>query len=213
MFEEAVAKILLKVKAVTLNAQKPYTYASGIKSPIYCDNRLLLSCPDERTKIVDYFIEVIKSNNIKADIIAGTATAGIAWAAWVADRLHKPMVYVRNRQKEHGKGNLIEGKVEAGKKALVIEDLISTGGSSLESVQALRAAGAQVDHCLAIFTYELDTSKQQFSDARCKLTTLSTFTTLIDVASQTKYITPKQKESILYWNKDPQNWATLQGVA
>ena len=211
MFQEAVAKILLKVKAVTLNAQKPYTYASGIKSPIYCDNRLLLSYPDERSKIVEYFIEIIKTNKIKADIIAGTATAGIPWAAWIADKLHKSMVYVRSSQKEHGKGNHIEGKCDPGKKILLVEDLISTGGSSLEAVETVRNAGVVVENCVAIFTYEMAVAQQRFADARCKLITLSNFTTLVDIASQSKYITSQEKESIVAWNKDPAHWAQLQG--
>lgn len=212
MFEEAVAKILLKVKAVTLSPKKPYTYASGIKSPIYCDNRMLLSYPDERSKIVDYFIEIIKTNKIKADIIAGTATAGIPWAAWIADKLHKPMVYVRSSQKEHGKGNQIEGKVEQGKRVLLVEDLISTGGSSLEAVQALRNAGVVVEQCVAIFTYELIKAQQRFQEAHCKLITLSNFSKLVDVAVQTKYVTQQQREVVLAWNKDPQNWAQQQGI-
>jgi len=147
---EDVAKILLEIKAVTLNAEKPYRYASGIFSPIYCDNRLLISDVAKREKIIDYFVQTIKDNKLQFDVVAGVATAGIPHASWIADKLKKPMVYVRSSAKEHGKHNQIEGRLEKGQKVLIVEDLISTGGSTLDAVSAVRDAGGVVTHSLAI---------------------------------------------------------------
>lgn len=200
-----VAEILLKVKAVTLNPSKPYTYASGIKSPIYCDNRLLISHPVERKIIVDAFLELIEQNNLKFDVVAGTSTAGIPWAAWISSKLDKPMVYIRGEAKIHGKGNQIEGKILAGQKVVVIEDLISTGGSSKAAVDSVIQQGNEVVACVAIFTYEMEKAKKAFSD--CKLLTLTKFSTLIDVAHKSNYIDEEEMAKVLEWNKDPENWA------
>ena len=191
--EKEVAKILLEGGAVTLSPTKPYTYASGIKSPIYCDNRVLMAYHDKRKKIVEYFVEVIKEME-EFDVLAGTATAGISWAAWIADKLEKPMIYIRGKSKEHGKQKLIEGNLEQGQKVLIVEDLISTGGSSIAAVEAVREFGAEVTGCIAIFTYELEKSKNKFEEAKCKLVTLSNFSTLVEIASETNCINEEDKE-------------------
>ena len=201
-----VAKILLEIKAVTLNSNKPYRYTSGILSPIYCDNRLLMAYPEKRKKIIGFFIEKIKENNIEFDVIAGTAIAGIPHAAWLADKLNKPMIYVRAKTKEHGKENLIEGRLEKGQRVLVIEDLVSTGDSSVNAVESVKKEGGIVDHCLAIFTYDMEKAKERFENANCKLLTLTNFITLVSVAVENDYINKKEQEIILQWNKDSENW-------
>ena len=201
-----IAKLLLDIKAVTLNVQQPYHYTSGILSPIYCDNRLVISYPEKRHQIIDAFLQRIHQNQLSVDVIAGTATAGIPHAAWIADRLNKPMVYVRSRSKAHGKQNKIEGKLEKGQRALVIEDLISTGTSAVSAGLALRTAGAVVTDCIAIFSYQMTAAEQQFSNAGIRPLTLSNFSTLIEVAAQEGYINPEEKKSALTWNKDPEHW-------
>ena len=209
--KKQVAEILLKIKAVTLNAKEPYRYVSGILSPIYCDYRLLMSYPEERTKIRDFFLELIKENNLEFDVVAGVATSGIPHAAWIADKLNKPMIYVRGKAKEHGKTNQIEGKLEKGQKVLVIEDLVSTGGSSVRAVNAVKEAGGEVVCCLAIFTYEMEKAKKQFEEANCKLLTLSNFSTLVGVASENNYITEEEKNKVIEWNKMPADWGKKMG--
>lgn len=204
--KEEVAKILLKVGAVSLSPTEPYRFVSGILSPIYCDNRLLMSYPEEREKIVNYFLKLIKEENINFEVIAGTATAGIPWAAWIAEKLKKPMVYVRKEAKEHGKQNIIEGKLKAGAKVIVIEDLISTGKSSFNAVKTVRDLQCIVEYCIAIFSYEMEKSKKLFQDGNCKLLTLTNFTTLVDVAVKEGYINDEEKELVLKWNKDPEAW-------
>ena len=207
-----VAKILLEIKAVTLSPEKPYRYASGILSPIYCDNRLLMSYVDKREQIINHFIQTIKQNSLQFDIIAGTATAGIPHAAWLAEKLKKPMIYIRAGAKEHGKTNQIEGKLEKGQKVLVIEDLISTGGSSVAAVEAVRNAGGIVTDCLAIFTYEMQKAKDKFKESNCNIITLSNFTTLIRIAGDNSYISADSVKKALEWNKDPQGWGKKIGL-
>jgi len=204
--EREVAEILLGIKAVTLRANPPYEWASGILAPIYVDNRMLMSYPAERKTIVKCLAGVIENMGIKPDVIAGVATSGIPWAAWVADSLAKPMVYVRPNAKDHGLKNLIEGEVERGQHVLVIEDLISTGGSAVSTIKTLREAGGVVENCLAIFTYEFKKSVQNFNEANCRLITLSNFSTLVQVASEMDYITKNEKENVLEWSKDPAGW-------
>ncbi len=208
---EQVAKILLEIKAVTLKPEKPYRYASGILSPIYCDNRLLMFYVDEREQIINYFIQTIKQNNLQFDIIAGTATAGIPHAAWLAEKLKKPMIYIRASAKEHGKGNQIEGKLEKGQKVLVIEDLISTGGSSVAAVEVAREARGIVTDCVAIFTYEMQKAKDKFSQADCNVITLSNFSTLIRIAGENNYISTDAVKNVLEWSKDPAGWGKKMG--
>ncbi|MCK4335434.1 MAG: orotate phosphoribosyltransferase [Candidatus Aenigmarchaeota archaeon] len=206
-----IADILLDVRAITLSPSKPYRFVSGIFSPIYCDNRLLMSYPEKRKKIIDYFVEVIRERNLDFDVVAGIASSGIPHAAWIAERLGKPMIYIRKKTKEHGKENLIEGKLEKGQKVVIVEDLISTGSSSVNGVEAVRDQGGIVENCLVIFTYEMEKAKENFRNARCELIPLSDFTTLIEVASERNYIKPEERLKTLEWNKDPQNWGKNMG--
>jgi len=201
-----VAKILLKIKAVTLRVDPPFKWVSGILSPIYTDNRLLMSYPQERSIIVNYFIKLIKENKLEPNVIAGIATSGIPWAAWIASELKLPLVYIRKKAKEHGKENLIEGSFEKGKKVVIIEDLISTGGSSLSGVQAVKAAGGKVLANLAIFTYELKKADDNFKKEKVNLITLTNISELTDVAVVGEYITSEEKSKILEWRKDPESW-------
>lgn len=201
-----IASLLLKTEAVTLSPAKPFTWASGIESPIYTDNRILLSCPQERRKVVSAFVENVKRQCPHLDVIAGVATSGIPWAAWVAEALGKPLVYVRSEKKGHGKANLVEGRLSKGQKAVVIEDLVSTGGSSVAAVEGARVAGAQVSHCFAIFTYGMPKAAEAFRNASCKLVTLTDFQSLIALASETGYIGKGDREKVLAFSKNPQNW-------
>lgn len=179
-----ISKMLLSVGAVVIRPNDLFTWASGIQSPIYCDNRLLLSHPLEREKIVKGFLSTIRKQNLEADLVAGTATAGIPWAAMIAQKLKKPMAYIRSSAKDHGKHNQIEGKIQSGQRVLVIEDLISTGGSSLGAVEAVRAAGGQVTACLALFTYGLSKASGAFEGAQCPLFALTNIQTLLRVAKK-----------------------------
>ncbi|MFW5991166.1 MAG: orotate phosphoribosyltransferase [Candidatus Nanoarchaeia archaeon] len=207
MEKKEVAKILLKKNAVTLNTENPYTYSSGIRSPIYCDNRLLAAFPQERKKIVEGFIDILKE--LEFDILGGTSTAGIQWAAWIAEKLEKPMCYIRGSAKKHGKGKQIEGAPVDGKKVVVIEDLISTGGSSFEAVEAVEANGGKVSDIVAIFTYELRPAKEKFQDYN--VSTLTDFSTLAEVAKEEGYIDQNQLESAKEWNKNPKEWGPNHG--
>lgn len=209
--EEEIARILLASNAVTLRPQKPYKYASGILSPIYCDNRLLISLPEERRMIVDAFLDLIKESKAEFEVVAGTATAGIPHAAWISDRLGKPMIYIRQDAKDHGKQNSIEGSLRKGERVIVIEDLISTGGSSVNAVKGVRSAGGIVDSCFAIFTYEMKKAKESFRDARCKVYPLTTFSTLVKIAAQKGYISSEDEKTVLEWNADPEGWGRNMG--
>ena len=206
-----IADILLSIRAITLSPSKPYRFVSGIFSPIYCDNRLLMSYPEKRKKIIDYFVEVIRERNLDFDVVAGIASSGIPHAAWLAERLGKPMIYIRKKTKEHGKENLIEGKLEKSQKVVIVEDLISTGSSSVNGVEAVRDQGGIVENCLAIFTYEMEKAKENFRNAKCELIPLSDFTTLIEIAEEKDYIKPEERLKTLEWNKDPQNWGKNMG--
>ena len=201
--KELIAKDLLDIKAVFLRPNEPFTWASGIKSPIYCDNRLTLSYPNVRKDIENGLAKLIKDNFPDAACLMGTATAGIAHAALVADILDLPMGYVRGGAKSHGRNNRIEGKVEPGMKVVVVEDLISTGGSSLECVEALREAGCEVIGLIAIFTYGLPKATTNFEAANCKYATLTDYDTLIEVAKQNNYIEDEDMEKVKAWKKDP----------
>jgi len=204
--ERTVAEILLGIKAVKLRADPPFRWASGMLSPIYIDNRMLMSYPAERKTIVNCLANVIKGMGIKADVIAAVATSGIPWAAWVAADLEKPMIYVRPKPKDHGLENLIEGRIEPGQNAVVIEDLVSTGGSSVSVVKTIREAGGKADNCLAIFSYEFRKAIDNFKEAKCRLITLTNFSTLAQVATEMGFIKKDEKETILEWSKDPDNW-------
>ncbi|WP_019909363.1 orotate phosphoribosyltransferase [Paenibacillus sp. HW567] len=200
---EQVARYLLKIGAVALRPQDPFTWTSGIKSPIYCDNRLTLSFPEVRSYIADAFVETIAGTYPEAEVIAGTATAGIPHAAWVADKLNLPMAYIRDKAKGHGKQNQIEGLIKPGQKVIVIEDLISTGGSSIKAAQAVQEAGGIPLVVLAIFSYELDRATEAFAAAGVPLQTLSNYTTLIDVALAQGTIADSDVELLQAWRKDP----------
>jgi orotate phosphoribosyltransferase len=206
MISDEVAELLLKSKAILLRPEKPFEFASGILSPIYCDNRLLLSKVEERAKIVDYYIKKIKEEDIEVDVIAGIATASIPWAALIAEKLCKPMIYIRKESKDHGRENLIEGGLEKGQTVLVIEDLVSTGGTSIASVESARKEGAVVERCLAIFTYEMEKAVKGFEEANCQLLTLSNFSELVNVAAKKGYIKEEDIEMLKEWSKNPQEW-------
>jgi orotate phosphoribosyltransferase len=201
-----VAEYLLEIKAVVLNPSQPFTWTSGIKSPIYCDNRKTLSFPKVRTFIKTSFADILTDEFKHADVIAGVATAGIPHGALVADVLNLPFVYVRDKPKGHGLENQIEGKLEKGQKVFVIEDLISTGGSSLKAVEALREAGAEVLGLGAIFTYGFDKSVKAFEQAGCRFFTLSNYEILLDKAIEDNYIKQEEKEELINWYKDPEGW-------
>lgn len=201
-----VAEFLLQIKAVKLQPENPFTWASGWKSPIYCDNRKTLSYHQIRTYIRQQFVETINKHFAKPDVIAGVATGGIAQGALVAQEMGLPFVYVRSEAKKHGLTNMIEGEIESGQSVVVIEDLISTGGSSLKAVQALREKGCNVKGMAAIFTYGFAEAEKNFAEAKCELQTLTSYDILVDKALQKEYITEKDIESLKQWRQDPANW-------
>lgn len=201
-FNLEIAKDLLEIKAVQINKDNYFTWTSGIKSPIYCDNRLTMSYPAVRKKIIQAFVQKIKAMPVKPDVIAGCATAGIPHAAWLAAELELPMVYVRSAPKGHGKGNQIEGHIKAGQRVVLIEDLISTGGSVIESAQALHKAGAEVLHILAIFTYGLERSKQQFLNENLTFETITNYDELLNYLEENKQINETEKEELTTWRNN-----------
>jgi len=201
--EERVAKALFDVKAVKINVNEPFTFASGIKSPIYCDNRFVLGFSDERDVIVDGFVQAIDSD---ADVIVGVATAGIPWASFIADRMKKPLAYVRNKPKDHGAGKQIEGAEVKGKKVVVIEDLITTGKSSLIAVDVLQKEGVADMEVKSIFTYGFDAAKENYDKFNCKFSSLSNFNVLINLLKNTDYLTKEEAEIALEWSKSPNTW-------
>ena len=201
-----IAGKLLDIGAIKLNLNTPFTWSSGWKSPIYCDNRLSLSFPELRTLIKTALSQAIKSNFPEVEAIAGVATAGIPQGALVADEMELPFLYVRSKPKGHGMENLIEGKVDAGQKIVVIEDLISTGGSSLKAAEALRQADVKVLGMTAIFTYGFDVADQNFEEAGLPLICLSNYEYLIQAALERNYIKEDQLETLRAWRKDPAGW-------
>lgn len=198
--DKIIANDLIEIGALSLSPNKPFTWASGIKSPIYCDNRMTLYFPELRKKIALGLVEIIKEKYPEAEIIAGTATAGIPHAALVSDIMNLPMVYVRSSAKDHGKGNQIEGKVEKGKKAVLIEDLISTGGSSVACAKALEEAGIEVLGIAAIFTYELE-----LADSTYPVYTLSNYSALIDVCLNKSIIAEDDLNKLKKWRSNPKD--------
>ncbi|MDO8527503.1 MAG: orotate phosphoribosyltransferase [Deltaproteobacteria bacterium] len=206
--KQEIAELLLHIGAVTLRPDQPFTWASGIQSPIYCDNRLLMSFPEARRKVKEAFCHCIKEKCPEAELIAGVATGAIPQATLVAERLTKPMVYIRAATKDHGKQNLVEGKVKPGVAAVVIEDLVSTGGSSVAAIEALREAGAKVDHCLAIFSYGFPEASKKFEEIHCQLTTLTDFETLLQVARESRVISAAQENILKKFSADPRGWNT-----
>jgi orotate phosphoribosyltransferase len=201
-----VAALLLSSKAIILEPSKPFTWASGWKSPIYCDNRVTLSYPATRDYIKEAFRTTIQKHFESPDLIAGVATGAIAQGALVADIMALPFVYVRPSAKEHGRQNLIEGRLQAGQKVVVVEDLISTGGSSLKAVEALREAGAEVLGMVAIFSYGFEQAAENFREAGVELHTLTDYHMLLETALSTAYIQQDQVELLKRWRKDPSGW-------
>ena len=201
-----IAKDLLDIEAIFLRPNEPFTWASGIKSPIYCDNRITMSYPHVRRAIAKGLAAVIKTTYPEAEVIAGTATAGIPHAAWVAEILDLPMVYIRSKAKEHGKGNQIEGRIQPNQKMVVIEDLLSTGGSVLEACEAAKREGADVLGVAAIFTYELPQVQENFDQAGLSYVTLTNYTALIESALETGAIQESDVALLQEWRKDPAAW-------
>ena len=211
--ERAIARSLMEIGAVSLRAEPPFVWASGRFSPIYCDNRLLMSDPVRRKQVAEGFASTLAEQGWQPDVIAGTATAGIPHAAWLADLLGLPMVYVRGAAKGHGKGNRIEGRLERKAKVVLIEDLVSTGGSSLEAANALLEAGAELIGVAAIFTYGLPVAAQRFADAGVALATLTDFDQLMEEALSQGQLTPSEKAIVADWKRDPGEWSSSRGGA
>ncbi len=204
--EKKIAEYLLQINAIKLQPANPFTWASGWKSPIYCDNRKTLSYPAIRKVLALSFAQKIKELYPHTQVIAGVATGAIAIGVLTAEELNLPFIYVRSSSKAHGLTNTIEGYFEKGQNVVVIEDLISTGGSSLKAVEALRDAGCNVLGMLAIFTYEFEIAMQNFKKLACELTTLSNYSVLLTLAEEKKYITPHQIQSLQEWRKNPDTW-------
>lgn len=200
------AEKLLQIKALQINPQKPYTWASGWHSPVYCDNRKVLSYPYVRDFVKSELANMVLEHFPDAEVIAGVATAGIAHGVMAADLLKLPFIYVRSKPKEHGMGNQIEGVMEPGKKVVVVEDLISTGKSSLEVVDVLRANGAEVVGMIGLFTYGFNAAAEAFEKAKVPLYTISNYMALMEVAEEQQLIAADQKETLGQWRVDPANW-------
>ncbi len=207
--EKAVAEKLLQINAIKLSPQQPFTWASGWKSPIYCDNRKVLSFPYIRDFIKSELCNIIFEKFEDGALLAGVATAGIAWGAMAADQLKLPYVYVRPKPKEHGLGNQIEGFYQPGQKVVVIEDLISTGKSSLQVVEVLRNAGIEVIGMVAIFTYGFDEAAANFATANCPLFSLTNYQTLISLAVEKNIVPPHEESTLLKWRKNPALWTGI----
>jgi orotate phosphoribosyltransferase len=205
--EKAVAEKLLQINAIKLSPQQPFTWASGWKSPIYCDNRKVLSYPFARDFIKSEMSSVIFEKFPEADMLAGVATAGIAWGAMAADQLKLPYIYVRPKPKEHGLGNQIEGNLEKGRKVVVIEDLISTGKSSLQVCDVLKAAGADIIGMLSIFTYGFNEADEAFKAAGINYHSLTNYNTLINLAVEKGIVSANQQKTLLNWSADPSKWS------
>lgn len=206
MVAEQVARLLLEVKAVRLRPDEPFTWSSGWKSPIYCDNRITLSYPEARSYIRNELANAIRHNFPDVQAIAGVATAGIAQGALVADALNLPFLYVRPEPKKHGMGNQIEGRLETGQRIVVIEDLISTGGSSLKVVDVIRQSGAEVLGMAAIFTYGFSVASQNFAEKNVPLICLSNYETLVGEAQKLDYIAADAIDSLAAWRQNPSEW-------
>jgi len=210
-FSEEIAKISLETGAIQLEAETPFLWASGYRMPIYNDNRLLLGSAKHRRLIADGFKDVITSKEIKVDVISGTATAGIPPATSLANLLETPLIYVRTHPKEHGMKNQIEGVLRQSQNVVVVEDLISTGGSALKAVTAIREAGGKVDHCLSIFSYGFSKAIEQFKNARCQLHNLLNFEELMLLAMKNKSVSTEQLSLLKSWHSDPFNWGSKNG--
>jgi orotate phosphoribosyltransferase len=206
MFHSTVfAKNLLQIKAIQINLQNLFVWASGIHSPIYCDNRISLSYPDVREQIIASLLDIVKKYE-NVDYIAGVATAGIPWGILIADRMKKPFIYIRAEAKSHGRKNQIEGELINGKSVLIIEDLISTGGSSIKAVEAVRNNGCEVSGVISLFDYKLEAARKNFENISCNFESICDFDILINEARKLSYITEKEHETIKNWKTDPENW-------
>lgn len=203
---DKLAELLLEIGAVSLSPDQPYTWSSGIQSPIYCDNRLLMAFPDERKQVIQAFCTAIEELELTVDVIAGTSTAGIPHAAWISEALNLPMAYIRGSAKGHGKQNRIEGRISKGDRVLIIEDLISTGGSSIEAAESVREAGGIVTDILAIFSYNLHRSDELAKEKTIRIHTLTDFDALIESASAQGNLTGDQLKSLREWKLDPAGW-------
>lgn len=208
-----IARALLDIEAVALRPDAPFTWTSGLAAPIYCDNRRTISYPRIRRSIRDGFMSCLRRESLLTSTVAGTATAGIPHAAWLAEAIDQPMVYVRSRSKEYGQGERIEGVLREGDSVVVVEDLISTGGSALDAVEAVQSAGASAEAVLAIFSYELDAADRAFREAGVERHVLTTFSTLLDVAYENGHLTDKNLETLKTWRKDPAAWSLEHGGA
>ena len=206
-YQEETAKILLDINAIKLNPNEPFTWASGWKSPIYCDNRIILSNPKIRNTIKKYLAQVMNKNFDQPDAIAGVATGAIGIGMLVADYLDLPFIYVRPEAKKHGRKNQIEGEIEKGKKVMVIEDLISTGKSSIGAIRALKSYGLNVVGMIAIFTYEFSVSEDNFNKEKINVKTLSNYSTLLRIAQKTQYISEIECKMLEKWNGSPSSWS------
>jgi len=206
-YQENTAKILLDINAIKLSPNEPFLWASGWKSPIYCDNRIILSNPKIRNTIKKYLAKVMNKNFDQPDAIAGVATGAIGIGMLVADYLDLPFIYVRPEAKKHGRKNQIEGEIEKGKKVIVIEDLISTGKSSIQAIRALKSYGLDVVGIIAIFTYEFSVSKDNFNREEINVKTLSNYSTLLRIAQKTQYISEIECKMLEKWNENPSSWS------
>lgn len=206
-----IAKALLDIKAVFLRPEEPFTWASGIKSPVYCDNRLILTAPETRTLVEKTIAETVKNEYPQAEVLMGTSTAGIAHAAIAGHILGLPMGYVRSNAKDHGRGNRIEGRLEKGQKVVVVEDLISTGGSVIDVVEALREAGAEVLGIVSIFTYGMNKGLERLAAAEVKNISLTDFDTIAEVAAETGYITKQDIDKLTAFRNNPQDESWIGG--
>ena len=204
--KKAVAEKLLQINAIKLSVNKPFTWASGWKSPIYCDNRKILSYPYTRDFIKSELCNIVFQSYENAEMLAGVATAGIPWGAMVADQLKLPYIYVRPKPKEHGLGNQIEGFYEPGKKVVIIEDLISTGKSSLQVAEVLKKEGLEVEGMVSIFNYGFDIAKKAFENAKVNYHSLTDYDTVIALAIEKNYVSEKDQNTLLNWRADPANW-------
>ena len=207
--DEMVAKMLLDLGAVVLRPGEPFRYVSGSVGPIYCDNRLLLSHPTERGKVIDAFCALAKP--LGFETVCGIATAGIPHAALLAERLGLPMVYVRDRKKDHGKERAVEGILTKGQRVLMVEDLINTGGSSIRAVESVREEGGVVEDCLAIFSYDLAVAREAFGQASCRLHSLTTLPVLLKVAQQAGHLTKEDCALVADWARSPKDWGARHG--
>ena len=202
--KSAAARALFETKAVKIDVERPFTFASGIKSPIYCDNRRILGFPEQRSLIVSCFVQLIAGS--QSDVIAGVATAGLPWASFIASDTGMPLAYVRSAAKDHGTKSMIEGADIKGKRVILIEDLISTGKSSIQAVRSLREEGAASVELKAIFSYQFDQASRNFAKENCTFESLSDFSVLIGLLQKENYLSPEEAETALKWSKDPEHW-------